>query len=268
MKGLDHLVVCVNDLDAAADTYRQLGFTVTPRARHPFGTHNCIIQLDGFFLELLTVAEPEKITQPPSGHFGFAAFNEYYLAKQQGCSMLVMDTTDFRQDNVNARLAGLDTYELFEFSRQAVLPSNESVTVSFGLNFVTSPLIPMAGFFTCQQFQPEYFWKPEYQQHENTACKIVEVCLVAKNPYEVEPFLSAFTAGAAMAKGEGEDIIIQTSRGRLAVLTPNSFEKRYQTSAPDMTNGPQLAGFTIGMSDEPLKPQTVNGAAILFERTI
>jgi len=264
MKGLDHLVVCVNDLDAAAQTYRQLGFTVTPRARHPFGTHNCIVQLDGFFLELLTVAEPEKISQPPSGQFSFAAFNQYYLAQQQGCSMLVMDTTDFRQDNINAQQANIDTYELFEFSRQAVLPSKQSVTVSFGLNFVSSPLIPMAGFFTCQQFQPEYFWKSEYQQHDNSASKIVEVCLVAQNPAEVEPFLTAFTAGEAIA--EDDDIIIQTSRGRLAVLTPTSFEKRYQTTAPDMTNGPQLAGFTIGMSDEPLKPQTVYGAAILFER--
>ena len=122
----------------------------------------------------------------------------------------------------------------------------------------------MAGFFTCQQFQPEYFWKPEYQQHDNTSSKIIEVCLVAQNPGDVEPFLTSFTAGKAMAKGN--DVIIQTSRGRLAVLTPNSFEQRYQTNAPDMTKGPQLAGFTIGMADEPLKPQTVQGTAILFER--
>jgi len=265
MKGLDHLVVCVNDLDAAAEKYRQLGFTVTPRARHPFGTHNCIVQLDGFFLELLTVAEPEKITPPQPGHFSFAAFNQHYLAKQQGCSMLVMDTDSFLGDNQHTRQAGLDTYEPFEFSRQAILPSKESVTVSFGLNFVSSPLMPMAAFFTCQQFQPEYFWKDEYQQHENTANKIIEVCLVAQNPVEVEPFLTTFTDGeASMARDE--DIIIKTNRGRLAILTPNSFEQRYQAPAPDMSQGPQLAGFTIGIKNTtPLKPQIICGAAILFE---
>ena len=31
------------------------------RNRHPWGTHNHIVQLPGFFVELLTVAEPEKL---------------------------------------------------------------------------------------------------------------------------------------------------------------------------------------------------------------
>lgn len=28
-RAIDHLVLCVNDLDAACDAYRKLGFTVT-----------------------------------------------------------------------------------------------------------------------------------------------------------------------------------------------------------------------------------------------
>jgi len=264
MKGLDHIVICVNDLDGTADIYSKLGFTVTPRACHPFGTHNCIIQLDGFFLELLTVAEPEKITPPQAGHFSFAAFNQKYLARQQGCSMLVMDSDSFADDHQQTSKAGLDTYEPFEFSRQAVLPSKETVTVSFGLNFVTSPLMPMAAFFTCQQFQPQYFWKAEYQQHKNTAHSIVEVCLVANDPASIAPFLSTFTQ-CDVTSTAGKDVIINTKRGRLAILTPGSFEQRYQTTAPDMSEGPQLAGFTIGVRQASLEPQSINGTAILFE---
>ncbi len=60
-RGLDHIVHAVRDLDAAADFYRRLGFTVGARNRHPWGTHNHIVQLPGFFIELLTFAEPEKL---------------------------------------------------------------------------------------------------------------------------------------------------------------------------------------------------------------
>jgi catechol 2,3-dioxygenase-like lactoylglutathione lyase family enzyme len=60
-RGLDHIVHAVRDLDAAAEFYRRAGFTVGARNRHPWGTHNHIVQLEGFFIEILTVAEPELL---------------------------------------------------------------------------------------------------------------------------------------------------------------------------------------------------------------
>ena len=72
-RGLDHIVHAVRDLDVAAALYERLGFVVGTRNRHPWGTHNRIIQLPGFFIELLTVAEPEKL-----GPDGFARlFGEF-----------------------------------------------------------------------------------------------------------------------------------------------------------------------------------------------
>ena len=60
-RGLDHVVHAVSDLEGAARLYRRLGFTVGARNRHSWGTHNHVVQLPGFFIELLTVAEPEKL---------------------------------------------------------------------------------------------------------------------------------------------------------------------------------------------------------------
>ena len=60
-RGLDHVVHAVGDLEGAAGLYRRLGFTVGARNRHSWGTHNHVVQLPGFFIELLTVAEPEKL---------------------------------------------------------------------------------------------------------------------------------------------------------------------------------------------------------------
>src|SRR5437868_14910068 len=98
MKGIDHLVLCGRDLDAMRENYASLGFTLTPQARHPFGTGNSLIQLEGCFLELLSVFEPEKITGAGAGRFSFAAFNRAFLARGEGMSMLVLDSTDSRAD--------------------------------------------------------------------------------------------------------------------------------------------------------------------------
>lgn len=264
MKGLDHVVLCVDDLDAAAESYRQLGFTVTPRAKHPFGTHNCLVQLNGFFLELLTVGEPDKIPQEQEGLFSFARFNQMYLSHREGCSMLVVDSNDFLQDNRATQEAGLHTYPPFEFTRKARLPDGEEVDVSFGLNFVSSDQMPMAGFFSCQQFQPQYFWNADYQRHDNAATEIIEVCVVSSNPRQVAAFLSGLARCDACYTIDG-DVIIETVRGRIFICSPMRFEQRYETDAPDVSGGGQLAGFTIGVRQNPPEPVSVCGAAILFE---
>ena len=41
--GIDHIVIVVRDLDAAAQDYERLGFTVVPGGKHPVGTHNALI---------------------------------------------------------------------------------------------------------------------------------------------------------------------------------------------------------------------------------
>lgn len=78
--GLDHIAHAVRDLDAAAEFYQRAGFTVGARNRHPWGTHNRLVQLRDFYVEILEVAEPEKI--PPHGarvHSRLARFIGIFL---------------------------------------------------------------------------------------------------------------------------------------------------------------------------------------------
>src|SRR6202011_4965706 len=89
--GLDHIVHAVRDLDAAAELYRRAGFTVGARNRHPWGTHNRIVQFPGSFVELITVCEPGLIPPPPTGSFSFGGFTRDFLARGEGLSMLVLE---------------------------------------------------------------------------------------------------------------------------------------------------------------------------------
>ena len=53
--GFDHFIVLVNDLDAAIESYRRLGFDARAGGQHPaFGSHNALVALaDGTYLELV-----------------------------------------------------------------------------------------------------------------------------------------------------------------------------------------------------------------------
>src|SRR6476660_9750844 len=96
-RGLDHIVHAVRDLDAAVALYRRLGFTVGARNQHPWGTHNYIVQLPGFFVELLTVAEASKLGDDDISRL-FGEFNRDFIAQGDGLSMLLLESKNADDD--------------------------------------------------------------------------------------------------------------------------------------------------------------------------
>ena len=197
MRNFDHLVLAAQDLDRQRDFYARLGFTLTPRARHPFGTANSLVQLQGNFLELLSVADPAAITKAVPGKFSFGAYNQAFLEKREGFSMLVLASKDAAADAVEFKNLGLDAYELFKFGREATLPDGSKARVDFSLAFVTEPSMPEAVFFTCQQHAPQYFWRPEYQRHANGALRIAEVVMSAGDPARYQRFFTRLMGESA-----------------------------------------------------------------------
>ncbi len=101
-RGLDHMVHAVRNLDAAADLYRRLGFTVGARNRHPWGTQNHIVQFPGFFIELLGVAEPEQAAGDGLAEL-FGAFNRRFISRREGLSFLMLESRDAVADAAEFR---------------------------------------------------------------------------------------------------------------------------------------------------------------------
>ena len=64
--GIDHAVVAVKDLDAAAANWKQLGFTISPRGTHSahMGTGNYTIMLGEDYMELLGVLDATEHNAP------------------------------------------------------------------------------------------------------------------------------------------------------------------------------------------------------------
>jgi hypothetical protein len=264
MKGIDHLVLCGRDHSAMREAYAALGFTLTPEARHPFGTGNSLVQLEGCFLELLSVFEPDKIFEPEAGRFSFAAFNRDFLAEREGLSMLVLDSIDARADVAAFRASGLRTYEPFDFSRQARLPDGSQATVGFSLAFTTDPQLPNMAFFTCQQHAPEHFWKAQYQRHSNRALTVLEVTMVAAKPSDHAQFLSAFCGIPSQPVKGG--ITVRTARGHVSCVTPARFADSFARNPPDLSDGPRFGGFTIGVRRMARLEESITGSGVRLHK--
>jgi len=222
LRGIDHLVIAVNDLSAARDRFSHFGFCTTPLGRQPWGTANHIVQFPGNFIELVGVLDPKKLVPMSDEHFSFSAHNDQFLRRREGMSMLVLTTEDARADADEWRARGLHVHEPVHWSRKATLPDGSENTVAFTLAFVTNPLMPEIAFFSCQQHNPEAFWKPEYQAHKNGATGISSVILIADQPTRHRAFFSSLLDGARIDE-EADALSIHTARGVIQVQTPQLF---------------------------------------------
>jgi len=244
MKGINHLVLAGHDLEAMRSHYAGLGFTVTPRGQHPFGTGNSLIQLRGTYLELLAVTAPQDVPEHRAGHFSFAAFNRDYVARRDGFSMLVLDTPDARADVKAWRAAGLQTYEPFDFSRTAKMADGQESTVGFSLAFVSHPAAPWLGLFACQHYSPQYFEEPRYLQHANGATRVQDVWIVGDTAPDLAGFMQIVT-GAKVVADEASVMTLQTRIGTIVLARPQAFASAFGLAAPHPDDGPHLAALTL-----------------------
>lgn len=223
---IDHLVLCVRDLEAARRRFELFGFTVTPPGDHPFGTRNRLVLLEDNYLELLTIGDAGAIPSAATEGFNFGAHTQAFLAEREGGSMLALKSTDARADLRAFAARGLDTAAL-EFSRDAILPDGRTARVAFSLAVATGAALPGLAFFTCQHHQSrDLLSQPDYQHHANSARRIVEVVLSAADPpahrHFFEPLLEteASVAPGVLSVGAADDRITLLSRDRLAERFP------------------------------------------------
>ena len=246
-RAYDHLVLCVDGLEQAREFYTRAGFTMTPIAVHPFGTHNSLAQLQGNFLEVLSINEASLIADHGPRRFSFSAFNRDFLDCHEGFSMVVFQGEDASRDSDEFAAKGLSDYEPFEFSRKARLPDGTDVTVGFSLAFVTHSNMPETAFFTCHQHTPEYFWKPEYQTHDNTARAIVETMMVVDDPGQYAEFFTKLLNSTGKSNDHG-GLSFATRGGVFTLLTQDCWQQRFAgETPPELTQGPRMAGYTIAV---------------------
>ncbi len=247
-RGLDHIVHVVRDLDAAGEFYGRLGFQVGARNRHPWGTHNRLVQLPGFFLEILAVAEPEKIPLHGPQTFSFGAFNRDFLERVgEGLACLVLESRDPKADKAAFDRAGFGGFDLLEFARQGERADGSETEVAFSIAFARDPISPRAGFITCLHQRPENFWSLELQRHANGARAISAAVFVAESPTDHHIFLETFS-GVREVHSSSLGISIATPRGTIQVMERRGFADVFGFEPPG-GEGMRLAAVEFAVAD-------------------
>jgi catechol 2,3-dioxygenase-like lactoylglutathione lyase family enzyme len=265
--GIDHIVHAVRDLDAAGEFYRRLGFTVGARNIHPWGTHNRIVQFKTSFIELLEIGEPEKI--PPHGPraFSFGAFNRDFIAAREGLSMLILNSTDAREDARAFEAAHVSGFDVFDFGREAKKPDGTTVRVAFSLAFARDPASPNLGFAVCQQHFPENFWNPAFQAHANGVTNMPGVVMVAENPSDHHVFLKAFT-GISDLHSSSIGIKATTAHGEIEIMEAVAFRDQFAVTPEMSAEGLTLNAMRFAVADMTAAEAVFGKAGIAAERHV
>lgn len=246
--GLDHIVHAVRDLDAAGEFYGRAGFIVGARNRHPWGTHNRIVQLGNAYIEILEVAEPEKIVPHSARAFSFGAFNRDFVGDREGFSMLILNSRDAALDAGRFAAAGIGAFDVFDFAREGKKPDGTPVKLAFSLAFAVDTSSPHLRFAACQHHFPENFWNPAFQAHVNGAKRMTGAAMIANNPATHENFLKTFTnAGKLHSSAAG--VTARTENGDIAIMEPVAFRDRFGISIETVGGGMTLNAMRFSVAD-------------------
>jgi hypothetical protein len=205
------------------------------------------VQLPGFFIEVLTMAEPEKLTGEGIPHL-FGDFNRRFLEAGEGFSLLILESNDAAADARAFEAAKIAASDALRFEREGKRPDGSSVKVAFSLAFARDALAPAHNFAVCQQHYPENFWNPDYQRHANGVTGVAGAVMVADNPSDHHIFMSAF-AGERELLSSSAGITVTTPRGEIQVMAPRAYADHFGIAAPDVAEGGRLAALRLVSSD-------------------
>jgi hypothetical protein len=174
--GVDHAVVVVNDLDGAAQNWKRLGFTLSPRGTHSakMGTGNYTIMLAEDYLELLGVLDETEHNAPTRA----------FLARTGGgIERVAFTTPDAAEGAEEIRARGYPPIGPTDFERPVTLPDGRQSAAKFAT--FQWPIDQAPGgvrLFACQHKTRDTVWIPELQRHANTAKRIERILIVSPDP--------------------------------------------------------------------------------------
>jgi len=229
---LDHVVVNVRDrIDAGLETWRRLGFTMTPRGYHTLGSMNHLAILGSEYLELIAAA-PGATRRPE------------ILAAPFGLNGLVFGTENSAGVYAALREAGVPVEAPLEFSRPVELAEG-SRDATFRTVHITAGTVPAGRVYFCHHLTRDLVWRDEWRHHANGAVGIERAVIAAREPEAL---------GALFARMFGEDAVRRIGSGyslalglsRFDVITPDALFREFADAAPAADGREQyMAALTV-----------------------
>ena len=240
--GIDHAVVMVRELAKAAENWRRLGFTISPRGTHSahMGTGNVTIMLDPDYIELLGVLHATELNTPARA----------FLERREGIERIAFTAVDAAQGAEEIRARGLVPIGPTEFERPVTMPDGRLAAARF--RTFQWPVQEAPGgtrIFACQHKTRETVWIAELMRHANGARRLKQVLITSPEPEKEAAHLSRLTDLAARREADGAIAVPSgVDRAEFVFLTKQQLGRRYADVALDDLAERGGAGLVIASS--------------------
>jgi hypothetical protein len=242
IQGVDHVVITVRDLDAAAAQWSKLGFTVSPRGTHSpqMGTANYTIMLGEDYLELLGVLHETENSKP----------TREFLSRREGIERTAFTTDDAAAGVADLKARGFAALGPTHFGRPVDLPNGGKTEARFNVFRWPANETP-AGMriFACQQLTRDAVWIPELQRHANGAARIARIEILWPDPKAAAAHLGRLIDQPVAASGDAFRVPSGAKRADFLFYDQAGFAQRYPDAARKGTFGDGVAALAIGTSD-------------------
>jgi hypothetical protein len=220
--GIDHAVVMVRDLDKAAENWKRLGFTVSPRGTHSakMGSGNYTIMLDPDYMELLGVLAETEHNAPARA----------FLAKRgEGVERVAFTAVDSTAGAEEIRARGYEPVGPTDFERPVTMPDGSLSAARFRV--FQWPIAEAPGgvrIFACQHKTRDTVWIPELMKHANGAKRLRQVLIVSPEPVRDAAHLARMIDREARNERDGAVAVPSGSdRADFVFLTKDQLGRRY-----------------------------------------
>lgn len=182
---VDHAILFVRDLEAAAARYRRLGFSLTPRYTHPWGGFsNCNLIFEDDYVELLLPIEPNERN--------LARFRELDRAGE-GLKDISLNVPSSAAAAQAYAAAGLPSLPPADIGRPVTRPDGTHEARFCVVYLPVDRLLPGLNVHMIQHLTPELVWLPECQTHPNGARGLGRLVVAAADPEQfVAPYAAMF----------------------------------------------------------------------------
>jgi catechol 2,3-dioxygenase-like lactoylglutathione lyase family enzyme len=236
IRGIDHVVIAVRDLDRAQQTYERLGFTLTPRGFHSLGSANHCIMFGTDYIELLALPQPHPAL----------AYYADFLSKGEGLAAVALATGSADAAYAELAAAGIAADAPLDFSRPVRLAGGAR-DAAFRIVQLPPALTPGCRSFLCQHYTRDLVWRPEYQGHSLGVTGLAAIAVVAEDAVSAARDYARLFDVAPQKIDEG--MLVATGSAPIAVAARWKLGRRLQDVDLPLRARPMVAALFLRVAD-------------------
>ena len=239
LKGIDHALIGVEDLEEARSQYEKLGFTLTPRGSHiGWGTANYCIMFDEDYIEILGIVDPSLETN---------GLDTALAERGEGLLGLALASDAPEATQKSLKEAGLEPSDILPLKRKLELPEGDVLPEFKLIRLTSSAGLSTKNLFICHHMTPELVRQEKnWLSHENGAKYINSIVVVVEDPESLAEYYRRL-CGSINVTLTDNTLTVRFGKGSIIFVNDRDIDLLFPglTISDEMPALPYLIAMTI-----------------------